>query len=132
MSKQKTNRRRNNSVTIRMSDDEYKILQNKVKDSGLTQQAYVINSIKGATITPSDEIEVLKKLSKTFADLITQLRGLATNVNQMAHIANGYGFLPAEKELSKANDSISKFRKECEEVWQLIRSSINQQNHMGQ
>lgn len=115
-----------------MSEDEYKTLQDKVDESGLSQQAYIISAIKGATITPSNEIEVQKEISKTFAKLVKQLRGLATNVNQMAHVANGQGILLTTSELIKASDEISKYRKESEELWLLIRSSINQQNRTEQ
>ncbi|SHJ62509.1 plasmid mobilization protein [Hespellia stercorisuis] len=124
----KVKRKRNKAVTIRMSDIEYESLQDKVDESGLSQQAYIISSIQGSTITSSDEIAVQKDISKTFADLVKQLRGLATNVNQMAHVANGQGILPTTTELIKASDEISHYRKECEELWLLIRSSINQQN----
>lgn len=132
MVNKKVKRRRNKAVTIRMSEDEYKTLQDKVDESGLSQQAYIISAIKGATITPSNEIEVQKEISKTFAELVKQLRGLATNVNQMAHVANGQGILPTTSELIKASDEISKYRKESEELWLLIRSSINQQNRTEQ
>lgn len=43
----------------------------------------------------------LQKLNKAFADMMRQLRGLATNVNQMAHIANGTGELPVVATLEK-------------------------------
>lgn len=128
----KVKRKRNKAVTIRMSNDEFNILQDKVDESGLSQQSYIINAIKGATITSSDEIAVQKEISKSFADLVKQLRGLATNVNQMAHVANGQGILPTTNELIKTSDEISQYRKECEELWLLIRSSINQQNRMEQ
>ena len=129
MLNKKVNRRRNKAVTIRMSEDEYKTLQDKVDESGLSQQAYIISSIKGATITSSDEIAVQKELSKNFAVLVQQLRGLATNVNQMAHVANGQGYLPATQTLHETADEISKYHKESETIWQLIRLSINQQSH---
>ena len=132
MLNKKVKRRRNKAVTIRMNEDEYKTLLEKVDESGLSQQAYIISSIKGATITSSDEIAIQKDISKSFADLVKQLRGLATNVNQMAHIANAYGALPTTSELIKASDEISKYRKECEDLWLLIRSSINQQNRTEQ
>ena len=124
----KVKRKRNKAVTIRMSNSEYETLQDKVDESGLSQQAYIISSIQGSTITSSDEIAVQKDISKSFADLLKQLRGLATNVNQMAHVANGQGILPTTTQLIKASDEISQYRKECEELWLLIRSSINQQN----
>ena len=128
MLNKKVKRRRNKAVTIRMNEDEYKTLLEKVDESGLSQQAYIISSIKGATITSSDEIAVQKEISKTFAELVKQLRGLATNVNQMAHIANGQGLLPTTETLIQTSAEIGDYRKECEELWLLIRSSINQQN----
>ena len=120
-------RKRNKSVTIRMNETEYADFQSKVIESGLTQQAYVINAVRGATITPSDQIDVLKEISKTFADQERQFRGLATNVNQMAHVANGQGYVPSAQELEKIAAQIGIYRKESEDIWQSIRSSINQQ-----
>lgn len=132
MRNSKAKRKRDKSVTIRMNDDEYVALQNLVEESGLSQQDYIISAVKGATITPSDEIAVQKEISKSFSDLVRQLRGLATNVNQMAHIAYGQGYLPTVQELRNTSVEINDYRKECEELWLSIRSSINQQNRTGQ
>lgn len=123
----KVNRRRNKAVTVRMNETEYADFQNKVEESGLSQQAYIISAVRGATITPSDEIAVLKEISKTFADFEKQVRGLGTNVNQMARVANGQGYLPVEEALARLSDQLGNMRKESEEIWQSIRSSINQQ-----
>ena len=123
----KTKRKRNKAVTVRMNDAEYAELQAKVDESGLTQQAYIISAVRGATITPSDEIAVLKDISMTFADLEKQLRGLATNVNQMARVANGSGRLPTENDLERLSAQLVNYRKDSEQIWQSIRSSINQQ-----
>ena len=123
----KVKRKRNRAVTVRMSESEYADFQSKVEESGLTRQAFIISAVRGATITPSDEISVLKDISKTFADFEKQVRGLGTNVNQMAHIANGQGFLPGRETLSRLSDQLSTMRKESEEIWQSIRSLINQQ-----
>ena len=128
----KPKRSRNNSVTVRMNDAEYANFHNKVDESGLTQQAYIISAVQGATITPSDEIAVLKDISKTFADLEKQLRGLATNVNQMAHIANGQGQLPKEEDLEYLAAQLGNYRKESEDLWQSIRSLISQQKIVEQ
>ena len=123
----KVKRRRNKAVTVRMNETEYADFQSKVEESGLSQQAYIISAVRGATITPSDEIAVLKEISKTFADFEKQVRGLGTNVNQMAHVANGQGYLPGEEALTRLSDQLGTMRKESEEIWQSIRSSINQQ-----
>ena len=123
----KVKRRRNKAVTVRMNETEYADFQNRVEESGLSQQAYIISAVRGATITPSDEIAVLKEISKTFADFEKQVRGLGTNVNQMAHMANGQGYLPGEEALTRLSDQLWNMRKESEKIWQSIRSSINQQ-----
>ena len=125
----KAKRRRNKAVTIRMDDTEYADLQTKVDESGLSQQSYIISAVLGATITPSDEIAVLKDISKTFADFENQVRGLGTNVNQMSHVANGKGYLPTEDTLTRLSVQLDNLRKESESIWQSIRSSINQRNH---
>ena len=123
----KVKRRRNKAVTVRMNEAEYADFKNKVDESGLSQQSYIISAVRGATITPSDEIAVLKEISKTFADFEKQVRGLSTNVNQMAHVANGQGYLPTKDVLTRLSNQIGTMRKESEEVWQSIRLSINQQ-----
>ena len=128
----KVNRRRNRAVTIRMNETEYTDFMKRVDESGLSQQSYFINAVRGAVITPSDEIAALKEISKTFADLEQQLRGLATNVNQMAHVANGRGELPTEKDLDLLSDQLVNYRRESESLWQSIRLLINQQKPTGQ
>lgn len=128
----KVNRRRNRAVTIRMNETEYTDFMKRVDESGLSQQSYFINAVRGAVITPSNEITALKEISKTFAGLEQQLRGLATNVNQMAHVANGRGELPTENDLDLLSDQLAGYRRESESLWQSIRLLINQQKPTGQ
>lgn len=125
-------RRRNIAVTIRMTPDEYAALKQKVAASGLSQQTCILNSIQNATVTSSDEVAALRDISLTFAELTKQLRGLATNVNQMAHIANGQGMLPMENTLNEISVKIKKFREEFETEWQSIRSLTNPRNRTEQ
>ena len=122
-------RKRNRTITIRMSDEEYTFLQERLSLTGQTQQSYILNAIRGATIVSAEEVKELQKVNKGFADMMRQLRGIATNVNQMAHIANGTGELPAVSDLEKMGKTIEKFRKEEEHRWQSIRQLISQQSH---
>lgn len=119
-------RKRNIAVTVRMNETEYADFQSKVQESGLSQQAFIIGAVRGATITPSDEIAVWKEISKTFSDYVKQTRGMGTNLNQMAHVANSKGNLPAESALTRISDQVGNMRKDGEKIWLLIRSSINQ------
>ena len=54
-------RKRNHTVTIRMNKEEYDLFQNKVKESGRTQQEVVIKAIADLKIATAEEIEELKK-----------------------------------------------------------------------
>ena len=80
-------RKRDKAITIRMTEEEYALLCSKLAQTGVSQQAFVINAITGIAIIPSEQTAVLKEISSTFASLEQQLRGMATNINQMARIA---------------------------------------------
>ena len=107
-------RKRNYTVTIRMNKAEYDLLQNKVKESGQTQQAVVIHAIAGLKIASAEEVEELKTL------------------NQIARKMNTDGFMPREDILYYLNKNILKYRKESEKIWLLIRRLISGQIHMEQ
>ena len=124
-------RKRNKAITIRMTEEEYALLCSKLEQTGVSQQAFVIGAIKGAAIISSDQTAVLKEISSTFASLEQQLRGMATNINQMARIANSRNYAPGIRVLEKISWEINRYRKDSEEIWQSIRSSIAQQRAMG-
>ena len=77
-------RKLNYTVTIRMNKEEYNLLQSKVKESGRTQQEVVIKAIADLKIASTEEVEELKRLNQLFADILSQLRGATTNINQIA------------------------------------------------
>ena len=62
-------RKRNYTVTIRMNKAEYDLLQNKVKESGQTQQAVVIHAIAGLKIASAEEVEELKTLNQILSEV---------------------------------------------------------------
>ena len=123
-------RKRNYTVTIRMNKAEYDLLQNKVKESGQTQQAVVIHAIAGLKIASAEE--ELKKLNLMLTEMLSQLRGVATNINQIARKMNAGGFIPREDILHYLNQNIRNYRKESEKIWQSIRQLISGQILMEQ
>lgn len=123
-------RRRNKNVSVRMTEDEYTALMMRVAESGQTQQSFILNAILGAKISGREEVKELKKLNGQFADANRQLRGMATNINQMAHVANGYGHIPQQAQLEQLHQELQRFRKECDATWRLIRQSISLQKVM--
>ena len=125
-------RKRNYTVTIRMNKAEYDLLQNKVKESGQTQQAVVIHAIAGLKIASAEEVEELKRLNQLFVDILSQLRGTTTNINQIARKLHTDGEVPNDSTLYFLNKNILKYRKESEKIWLLIRRLISGQIHMEQ
>lgn len=115
-------RKRNHTVTIRMNNEEYNLLQNKVKESGRTQQEVVIKAIADLKIASAEEVEELKRLNQMFADILCQLRGATTNINQIARKLHTDGEIPNNSILYFLNKNILKYRKESERIWQLKRS----------
>ena len=120
-------RSRKNVVSIRMNDAEYEMLKAKVKEAGISQQSFIINAISGASIASADEVAVQKEISRSLSDLVHQIRGLAANVKQLARTANRQGALPTLDSLAKIHEEIQNYRKDCEDIWLSIRSSINRQ-----
>lgn len=125
-------RKRNYTVTIRMNKAEYDLLQSKVKESGQTQQAVVLHAIADLKIASAEEVEELKKLNLMLAEILSQLRGAATNINQIARTINAGGFIPREDILHHLNQNILNYRKESEKIWQSIRQLISGQILMEQ
>lgn len=123
-------RKKTHQIKIWMNDEEYDLLLDKMQRSGQTRQNVMISALKEATITTEEEISELKRSNSLMVDLLKQLRGMATNINQMAHIANATGQIASINELAKMNNQISNFRREGEVIWQLIRQSISQRKHM--
>lgn len=92
-------RKRNYTVTIRMNKEEYDLFQSKVKESGRTQQEVVIKAIADLKIASTEEVEELKRLNQMFADILSQLRGATTNINQIARKLHTEGEVPNDSTL---------------------------------
>ena len=125
-------RKRNYTVTIRMNKAEYDLLQSKVKESGQNQQTVVLHAVADLKIASTEEVEELKKLNQMLAEILSQLRGAATNLNQIARKLNTDGVMPIEEVLYYLNRNILNYRKESEKIWQPIRRLISGQILMEQ
>ena len=121
-------RNRNNLVSIRYSDEEYKVLQEKIKESGQTKSAYIINATLNGKVSSADDVQEMKEQSKLLSDIYKQLRGMGTNLNQMAHVANGKGIIPSADKLIEIERVVVAVKKEVDDIWQSTRQSIGRQN----
>ena len=125
-------RKRNRTISIRVSDQEYETIQKKLNETGLTQQAFILKAVEGATISTAEDKQQLKEINLKLADLLKQIKGIGVNINQMAYRANAYRELPTVQKLNEYQNENEKLRREAETIWQSIRQLISQQKHMGQ
>lgn len=123
-------RKRSKSILVRFSEDEYAKLQCKLERAGVSLQTYMLNAALGVEIATSAEIEEYKAISRRLAEYEKQLRGMGTNINQMAHLANSYGSVPSINELEKLKEEVGAMRAEVHERWLLTRQSISARSHM--
>ena len=121
-------RNRSNCVSIRYSDEEYKVRQEKIKESGQTKSAYIINATLNGKVSSADDVQEMKEQSKLLLDIDKQLRGMGTNLNQMAHVANGKGIIPSADKLIEIERVVVAVKKEVDDIWQSTRQSIGRQN----
>ena len=121
-------RNRSNCVSIRYSDEEYKVLQEKIKESGQTKSAYIINATLNGKVSSADDVNEMKEQSKLLLDIDKQLRGMGTNLNQMAHVANGKGIIPSVDKLKEIEREVVDVKREVDDIWQSTRQSIGRQN----
>ncbi len=125
-------RKRNHTVTIRMNKAEYELLPKQSKGIWKNTTGIVIKAIADLKIASTAEVEELKRLNQMFADIISQLRGATTNINQIARKLHTDGEVPNDSTLYFLNKNILKYRKESEKIWLLIRRLISGQIHMEQ
>ena len=82
--------KRNNvkQITIRLTADEYARVKQLSKDSGLKIEPAIRQLIMGVNLRPRPPDEL--------PELLRQLSGIGTNINQIAKVANASGYVRKE------------------------------------
>ena len=106
-------RKRNRTISIRVSEQEYESIQKKIQESNQTQQSFILNAIEGAAILTAKDSKLLKDINMQLADLLKQVKGIAVNINQLAYKANAYGEIPTEKQLREYGTQTEVLRREA-------------------
>jgi len=88
-------RSRNIKINIFLNEEENKILNEKVKKSGLNKSEFLRKIIL--------DYQLKEKPDERFYEVLTQLRGMATNLNQIARACNRYGYVNNDKYISLAH-----------------------------
>ena len=110
-------RSRNIKVNIFLNEEENKILNEKVKKSGLNKSEFFRKIIL--------DYQLKEKPDEKFYEILSQLRGMATNLNQMSRVYNQYkGYVNENKYVTLYNQ-IQNFILALEEVYLIPQKSKN-------
>jgi len=106
-------------VSFKLSEADYKKLEQDVKQSGVDRSKYLRALVQGAG-------GIDKDFPMDRANLIRQITGIATNVNQIAKYANSQGvvYFSEMDKLQVLLQEIKQLLKEVLEVWRLQKFSI--------
>lgn len=141
----KPHRLRNHQALVRFTDEEWDNLQSKLAVSQQTLQAYALNALLHSRISTASEVQEIQIISHHFGDANQQLRGVCSNLNQMAKALNRLnrimetqtvsqqqflslaGLIPTRPELDNCMLTIQNWRKEMEIPWQSLRQYLARQ-----
>ena len=114
--------KRRKEIKLRLTEQEYAALTDMVKQSGLSRNAFLVRMIKQQTIYP---VDTLSKTNEMLAALLAQLRGMATNMNQVAKIANTRKEVPAMNYLRYTLAAIQNLKEESQPVFTSVREALH-------
>lgn len=101
-------RTRRNSVGLWLSDAELTHLRQQCQITGLNTNTYLRKLIMGEHLCP--------RPPDAYAALLRELSAIGNNINQLAHWANGKGYVTQ----AQIHDA-ARFAREA---WELVRESI--------
>ena len=81
-------RKRPIAVLFRLNEQEHRHLKEQVALSGYSTEQYIRNLIAGAEMKPRPPDEL--------SEILRQLSGIGTNINQIAKVTNTYGYIRKE------------------------------------
>lgn len=101
------NKSRPKQLSFRVNEKEWELLQQKISESGKTQQDFILSCVLGKEITNTDGIK----------EIVPELKRQGANLNQLVKKLNERGFIDYKKELPETLG-------EVRAVWQLLRQYL--------
>lgn len=68
-------RKRNRTISIRVSEQEYESIQKKIQATKQTQQSFILNAIEGAAILTAKDSKLLKGYQYAIGGFIKAVKG---------------------------------------------------------
>lgn len=112
-------RKRPIELKFRLSEEEYKVLQQKLAAAGISRNAFLVRLISDATIFPKEE---LIRMNMEYTMMNRLLRGIGTNINQIAKVANTNKATPSAKLLLDMYQDIQTLKHNLLPLWDEVRS----------
>ena len=100
-----------------MNEEENRILNEKVKKSGLNKSEFFRKIIL--------DYQLKEKPDEKFYEILSQLRGMATNLNQMSRVYNQYKGLMREDRITPVLNQVQNFILSLEEVYLIPQKNKN-------
>lgn len=114
-------RKRPIELKFRLSREEYALLQAQLQEAGMSRNAYLVRLLSGATIFPKEQ---LKELNSHHAMMNRLLRGIGTNINQIARIANSAHAAPSAALLVDMHQDVQTLRNNLQPLWEETRREL--------
>lgn len=106
-------------VTFKLSEDDYLKLMEDAKEAGVDKSKYL-----RALVQSGGKIDFTFPKDRT--NLIRQITGIATNINQITKVANMMSYVPFKdlKDIKEALLEIQRLLREVLAIWQSQKSCI--------
>lgn len=106
-------------VTFKLSENDYLKLMEDVKEAGVDKSKYL-----RALVQSGGKIDFTFPKDRT--NLIRQITGIATNINQITKVANMMAYVPFKdlRDIKEALLEIQRLLREVLAVWQSQKSCI--------
>lgn len=106
-------------VTFKLSENDYLKLMEDAKEAGVDKSKYL-----RALVQSGGKIDFTYPKDRT--NLIRQITGIATNINQITKVANMMSYVPFKdlKDIKEALLEIQRLLREVLTVWQSQKSCI--------
>ena len=114
-------RKRPIELKFRLSEDEYKTLQRKLAAAGMNRNAFLVRLVSDATIFPKEEL-IRMNLEHTMMNRL--LRGIGTNINQIAKVANSNKSTPSAKLLLDMYQDVQTLKHNLQPLWDKTRETL--------
>lgn len=96
---------RTKKMTFRLTEKEYNIIQNKVAETGISQQQFLLEMALGKEVVHIKE----------YQSVMLQIKKIGTNINQIAKHCNQTGVV-TEMEMAEIKEGLI-------QIWQLLNQS---------